>query len=98
MFLDVGANIGMHTLYAAKLGYPVWAAEPQIEDIIKVCFDNRISNCTNYIYIKKYQTYPMKIVHNNALHINHIFSSRFFEWNHNVTVLPNVTHVFFFLF
>ena len=51
MYLDVGANLGMHTLYAAKLGYPVWAVEPQMENIIKVRFENGISNCTNYIYI-----------------------------------------------
>ena len=36
IFLDVGANIGMHTLYAAKLAYPVWAVEPQKQNIIKV--------------------------------------------------------------
>ena len=36
IFLDVGANLGMHTLYAAKLGYPVWAVEPQKKNIIKV--------------------------------------------------------------
>ena len=36
IFLDVGANIGMHTLYAAKLGYPVWTIEPQKQNIIKV--------------------------------------------------------------
>ena len=35
-FLDVGANLGMHTLYAAKLGYPVWAVEPHKQNIIKV--------------------------------------------------------------
>ena len=39
-FLDVGANIGMHTLYVAKLGYPVWAVEPQKKNIIKVMFNN----------------------------------------------------------
>ena len=35
-FLDVGANLGMHTLYAAKLGYPVWAVEPQMKNALKV--------------------------------------------------------------
>ena len=49
IFLDVGANIGMHTLYVAKLGYPVWAVEPQKKNIIKV-------NSDIYIYIYIYMT------------------------------------------
>ena len=44
IFLDVGANLGMHALYAAKLGYPVWAVEPQRKNAIKVWCENRISN------------------------------------------------------
>ena len=43
IFLDVGANIGMHTLYAAKLGYAVWTVEPQKQNIIKVrCYNKCI--------------------------------------------------------
>ena len=43
VFLDVGANIGMHTLYAAKLGYPVWAVDPQKQNIIKVrCYNKGV--------------------------------------------------------
>ena len=37
VFLDVGANLGIHGLYAAKLGFPVWAVEPQQRNLIKVC-------------------------------------------------------------
>ena len=36
LVLDVGANLGIHGLYAAKLGYQVWAVEPQERNIIKV--------------------------------------------------------------
>ena len=36
--LDVGANLGIHGLYAAKLGYRVWAIEPQERNLIKVTF------------------------------------------------------------
>ena len=35
--LDIGANLGIHGLYAAKLGHRVWAIEPQQRNIIKVC-------------------------------------------------------------
>ena len=41
VLLDLGANIGMHTLYAAKLGYPVWAVDPQKQNIIKVRWCNQ---------------------------------------------------------
>ena len=34
--LDAGANFGIHGLYAAKLGYRVWAVEPQERNLIKV--------------------------------------------------------------
>ena len=36
VFLDVGANLGFHSLYAAKLGYNVWAVEPQQRNVIKM--------------------------------------------------------------
>ena len=36
ILLDIGANLGIHGLYAAKLGYQVWAVEPQITNLIKV--------------------------------------------------------------
>ena len=36
MFLDIGANLGIHSLYAAKLGYRVVAVEPQENNLIKV--------------------------------------------------------------
>ena len=36
VFLDVGANLGFHTLYAAKLGYNTWAVEPQQRNAIKI--------------------------------------------------------------
>ena len=47
IFLDVGANIGMHTLYAAKLAYHVWAVEPQKQNIIKVrCYNKGVHGYT----------------------------------------------------
>ena len=36
LFLDVGANLGIHSLYAASLGYRVVAIEPQEKNLIKV--------------------------------------------------------------
>ena len=38
LFLDIGANLGIHGLYAAKLGFRVWAVEPQESNLLKVCF------------------------------------------------------------
>ena len=36
VFLDVGANIGSHTIPIAALGYHVWAVEPMQETFMKV--------------------------------------------------------------
>ena len=36
LFLDIGANLGIHGLYMARLGYRVWAIEPQENNLIKV--------------------------------------------------------------
>ena len=36
LFIDVGANIGVHTLYALQLGLTVWAVEPQEKNAVKV--------------------------------------------------------------
>ena len=36
LFLDIGANLGVHSLYVAKLGYRVVAVEPQENNLIKV--------------------------------------------------------------
>ena len=36
LFIDLGANIGTHGLYAAALGAQVWAIEPQERNIVKV--------------------------------------------------------------
>ena len=36
LVLDIGANLGIHGLYAANLGYRVWAVEPQERNLIKV--------------------------------------------------------------
>ena len=38
LVLDVGANLGIHGLYAAQLGHRVWAIEPQERNLIKVRF------------------------------------------------------------
>ena len=40
VFLDIGANLGIHSLYAAKLGFKVWAVEPQQSNLLKVDFDS----------------------------------------------------------
>ena len=39
LFLDIGANLGIHGLYMARLGYRVWAIEPQEKNLIKVYND-----------------------------------------------------------
>ena len=36
ILLDIGANLGIHGLYAAKLGYQVWAIEPQQRNLIRM--------------------------------------------------------------
>ena len=36
LFLDVGANVGIHGLYAAALGLQLWSVEPQIKNVEKV--------------------------------------------------------------
>ena len=36
LVLDIGANLGIHGLYAAKLGHRVWAVEPQERNLIRV--------------------------------------------------------------
>ena len=38
VFLDIGANLGIHSLYAASLGFKVWAVEPQEINLAKVCY------------------------------------------------------------
>ena len=34
--LDIGANLGIHGLFAAKIGYKVWAIEPQPRNLIRM--------------------------------------------------------------
>ena len=36
LMLDIGANLGIHGLYVANLGFCVWAVEPQVPNLIKV--------------------------------------------------------------
>ena len=36
LYLDVGANIGIHGLHAAKADATVWAVEPQAKNLQKV--------------------------------------------------------------
>ena len=36
ILLDVGANLGIYGLYVAKLGFRVWAVEPQVPNLMKV--------------------------------------------------------------
>ena len=38
--LDIGANLGIYGLYAAKLGFKVWAVEPQVANLMKVWSNN----------------------------------------------------------
>ena len=43
LFLDVGANVGIHGLYAAALGLKLWSVEPQIKNVEKVKQLNHIA-------------------------------------------------------
>lgn len=61
IFLDVGANLGIHALYVAKLGFQTWAVEPQTINVIKVrikifyyCHDYLLSLKCNFVYIDRY--------------------------------------------
>ena len=38
--LDIGANLGIYGLYVAKLGFKVWAVEPQVANLMKVWSSN----------------------------------------------------------
>lgn len=49
VFVDVGANLGIHGLYAAKLGYNVWAIEPQTDNLVKMFRSALISGVTDRI-------------------------------------------------
>ena len=51
VFLDVGANLGFHSLYAAKLGYKVWAIEPQQRNVIKIYRSAMKSGISNKLTI-----------------------------------------------
>ena len=51
VFLDVGANLGFHSLYAAKLGYNVWAVEPQQRNVIKMYRSGLKSGTTDKLTI-----------------------------------------------
>ena len=52
LFVDVGANLGIHGLYAAKLGYRVWAVEPQERNLIKVTFIIRFVFIITFSYFQ----------------------------------------------
>ena len=48
--LDIGANLGIYGLYVAKLGFKVWAVEPQVANLMKVwktIFYHRLTNLFN---------------------------------------------------
>ncbi len=36
VLVDVGANLGIHTLAAASVGASVWAVEPLTQNLVKV--------------------------------------------------------------
>ena len=44
LFVDIGANLGFHALYAAKLGANVWAVEPQETNLNKVTLLRKLSD------------------------------------------------------
>ncbi len=49
--LDVGANVGLYTVYAAKKGHQVWAIEPLVENYFilqKNIFLNKVNNAFGY--------------------------------------------------
>ena len=48
LFLDVGANVGIHGLYAAALGLQLWSVEPQIKNVEKVKQLYDVSSLTLY--------------------------------------------------
>ena len=54
LVLDIGANLGIHGLYAAKLGHRVWAVEPQERNLIKVSNSiNHFQMIINDYYCKR---------------------------------------------
>ena len=57
LFVDVGANLGIHGLYAAKLGYRVWAVEPQERNLIKVTFIIRFVFIITFSFLTFYIFY-----------------------------------------
>ena len=46
IFLDIGAGNGIHALYAAKIGYQVWAVEPLNMQLTTVRKNNLIFSST----------------------------------------------------
>ena len=47
--LDIGANLGIYGLYVAKLGFKVWAVEPQVANLMKVRSNNILPSIDQFI-------------------------------------------------
>ena len=47
--LDIGANLGIYGLYVAKLGFKVWAVEPQVANLMKVWSNNILPSIDQFI-------------------------------------------------
>lgn len=53
IFLDIGANIGVHTVYMAARGFKVWSAEPITTNILKMWQSAILSECLENIRLFK---------------------------------------------
>ena len=53
IFLDIGANIGTHSIPVAVHGHQVWAVEPLANNIVKLYQASLLSRCNNNIHLFK---------------------------------------------
>jgi len=51
LYIDLGANLGIHGLFAANLGCKVWSVEPQEKNIIKIMKSAVMSGLTDRMTI-----------------------------------------------
>ena len=52
VFLDCGANLGSHALYAAALGFDSWAVEPQARNLFRVNNNNKKVNKCLFTFLE----------------------------------------------
>lgn len=58
--VDVGANIGYYTLLAASMGVPVYAFEPDNNNLIEL-YRNIVLNCDSKVYFPKVTVFPFAL-------------------------------------